>query len=179
MPLICSVRLSAIIQFPSNTNTYSSDIQPNSSKEPSDPAVHDAETERGTQPTKQEQIGNPINSTQASEIMDPAAYDLQLMILIFTCRMVLCMATVLAFQVLRALTITKHHLLGLAFLSKIGLESTVLLMNYICTGYLYGYYPLEFLDVFRSRIAGAFDDMVGRRQEVAKTESTLNGPVGC
>lgn len=148
-------------------------IQPRSGKDSCDAAVHDGEAEMVT--IKQEQVAHPLTSTQATKAIDP---ELQYIILAFTCRMLCFMAVMLVSQLVRALTMPRHRYLGLAFAAKFVLQSTNFLMNYTCTGYLYGYYPLELLEAGRSLTAGAFKDMFFHRQEVAKTES-MPGPVGC
>lgn len=73
----------------------------------------------------------------------------EILIVVFTSRLSLLIVVLLMMQSMRVVSMVSPGLGPLSFFSEKACYVTVAAVNYLITGYLYGYYPRELWDVFR------------------------------
>lgn len=133
-----------------NGNQQSEILYLNEALEPSSPMEHMLGAASG-----QGDIDISMPTSTTTTTTSPAGQaegdlnQIQLMILVFTSRIVVIIICLVILQCTYALTDTYVGLVTVTNVVGTLLQLGLALMNYICTAYLYGFYPQELLEFLR------------------------------
>lgn len=103
----------------------------------------------------------PPNEDDEAKTENALNSSCELMILVFSSRVILVLSVLLILQIIRSLAL-KHPDLGpVVFFSRRLIHLTVMILNFIGVAYLYGYYPKELANEFGALLGRVVQQILG------------------
>lgn len=147
-----------------------------SKSEQMDPAIDTSKRRQSDEPIRRASL--PAGSRGPNSSNLPKLSSSEILIIVFTSRMSLLILFLLLAQSMRAVSMISPEFGVLAFFSEKACFTTVAAVNFLITGYLYGYYPLELWDVFLNLMGTFWGGVCPPYSKCRRTSAMYIHPLG-